>query len=103
MNVEHEKVLDYVVDFQSFFLLQKRSLLYTSPRGSWATRDPASSRAGTSIGYLQESAGIVLFEDFQAVLHHAGGLAELHGAVGDLIAHHLMAEHTRRYEGLFLL
>lgn len=44
--------------------------------------------------YLEESAGIVLFEDFQAVLHHAGGLTELHGAVGDLIAHHLITDHT---------
>lgn len=46
------------------------------------------------IRYLEESGGVVLFEDFQAVFHHAGGLAELHGAVGDLIAHHLIMDHT---------
>lgn len=49
------------------------------------------------IRYLEESTGIVLFEDFQAVLHHAGGLTELHGAVGDLIAHHLITDHTSDY------
>lgn len=44
--------------------------------------------------YLEESTGIVLFEDFQAVLHHASCLTELHGAVGDLVAHHLITDHT---------
>lgn len=37
------------------------------------------------VWYLQESAWIVFFEDFQAVLHHAGGLAQFHGAVCDLV------------------
>lgn len=51
------------------------------------------------IRYLEESAGVVLFQDFQAVLHHAGGLTELHGAVGDLVAHHLTTDHTGVYYG----
>lgn len=43
--------------------------------------------------YLEESTGIILFEDFQAVLHHPSGLTQLHGAVGDLITHHLTKRH----------
>lgn len=41
------------------------------------------------VWYLQESARIILFEDFQAVLHHARGLAQLHGAVCDLVTYDL--------------
>lgn len=48
-----------------------------------------------SVGrYLEESTGIVLLENLQAVLHHASGLTELHGAVGDLVTHHLKKRCT---------
>ncbi|TNN49121.1 hypothetical protein EYF80_040663 [Liparis tanakae] len=39
--------------------------------------------------------------EVKAELHHAGGLAELHGAVGDLVTHHL--RQRRRLEKLFAL
>lgn len=46
--------------------------------------------------YQQESAGVVLLDDLQAVLHHACGLSELHRAVGDLISHRLQTERRRQ-------
>lgn len=89
------------------FLVQKRSSLPTMPdfilgarKGTvceTCRRHPADLTPGNRrrwIRYLEESSGVVLFEDFQAVFHHAGGLAELHGAVGDLIAHHLITGNT---------
>lgn len=45
--------------------------------------------------YLQESAWIIFFEDFQAVLHHAGSLAQFHGAVCDLVTYDLKWMYER--------
>lgn len=39
--------------------------------------------------YLQETTGVVLLDDLQAVLHQPRGLTQLHRTVGDLIPNHL--------------
>ena len=55
------------------------------------------------VGYLKEPAGVVLLDDLQAELHHAGGLAKLHGAVGNLVTHHLGGEGQRELLVLYTL
>lgn len=45
---------------------------------------------------LQKAAGIVLLNHFQAVLHEARGLAQLHGAVRDLVPNHLRLVKKQR-------
>lgn len=47
----------------------------------------ASSRENAL--HLEESTGVVLLDDLQAVLHQARGLTQLHRTVGDLIPNHL--------------
>lgn len=48
--------------------------------------------------YQEEAAGVVLFDHLQAVLHHPSGLPQLHGAVGDLITHHLQTHNSTHNE-----
>lgn len=96
------RVLDYILIFQSFFFFQKCKFLQTTQETPVWKHVPAPTFSWPitkQIRYLEESAGVVLFQDFQAVLHHAGGLTELHGAVGDLVAHHLTTDHTGGYYG----
>lgn len=38
---------------------------------------------------LQETTGVILLDDLQAVLHQPCGLTQLHRTVGDLIPNHL--------------
>lgn len=49
--------------------------------------------------HLKEPTGVVLFEDLQTELHHPCGLTELHGAVGDLVSHHLRIRFKKKLLG----
>ena len=66
------------------WILKSKIIIDNSGMGEFPGGPPKQSRA-----YQEEAAGVVLLDHLQAELHHAGGLAELHGAVADLVTHHL--------------